>query len=72
MSNPFDDPDAMYLVLVNSENQHSLWPEFVEVPAGWDPVHGPSGRESCLEYVNANWVDMRRQSLVKHAAELAG
>ena len=34
MSNPFEDPEGTYLVLVNDENQHSLWPDFVEVPAG--------------------------------------
>ncbi|WP_415878029.1 MbtH family protein [Mycetohabitans rhizoxinica] len=35
MTNPFDDPNGSFLVLVNSENQHSLWPNFAEVPAGW-------------------------------------
>ncbi|NED92501.1 MbtH family protein, partial [Streptomyces sp. SID11233] len=33
MSNPFENPDGQYSVLVNDENQHSLWPDFVEVPA---------------------------------------
>ncbi|MFF9431953.1 MbtH family protein [Streptomyces sp. NPDC014746] len=62
--NPFDSPDATYSVLVNTDNQHSLWPEFADVPAGWKVVHGPDSRQSCLEYVNANWVDMRPASLV--------
>ena len=34
MNNPFDDPNGTFLVLVNGENQYSLWPSFVEVPAG--------------------------------------
>jgi MbtH protein len=64
MTNPFENPDGSYLVLVNDENQHSLWPEFAEVPAGWRPVHGPAARQDCLDYVNANWTDMRPQSLI--------
>jgi hypothetical protein len=34
VANPFEDPDANYLVLVNDENQHSLWPVFADVPDG--------------------------------------
>jgi MbtH protein len=68
MTNPFDDPDARYVVLVNDEGQHSLWPEFVAVPAGWNQVHGPDSRDSCLDYVEHNWVDMRPASLVRQMA----
>ena len=64
MTNPFENPDGTYLVLVNDENQHSLWPEFAEAPAGWRTVHGPATRQDCLDYVNANWTDMRPQSLI--------
>ena len=63
MTNPFEDPSGTYLVLVNAENQHSLWPEFVEVPAGWTVTFGPSGRQECLDHVEANWTDMRPKSL---------
>jgi MbtH protein len=63
-TNPFDNPEGTFLVLVNDENQHSLWPDFAEVPAGWRVVHGPAGREECLEYVNTHWTDMRPQSLI--------
>ena len=40
MTNPFEDPDGTYVVLVNDENQHSLWPSFVDVPEGWRTAHG--------------------------------
>ncbi|NBH06988.1 MbtH family protein [Amycolatopsis sp. SID8362] len=63
MTNPFEDPDGTYLVLVNAENQHSLWPESAEVPAGWTVAFGPSGRQECLDHVEANWTDMRPKSL---------
>ncbi|WP_410539911.1 MbtH family protein [Streptomyces sp. KL2] len=64
-SNPFEDNDAQYYVLVNDEGQHSLWPAFAEVPAGWTVVHGQDGRQACLDYVNENWTDMRPLSLVR-------
>lgn len=62
--NPFDDPDGTFLVLVNDEGQHSLWPTFAEVPAGWTVVHGPDGRERSLAHVDDHWTDMRPRSLV--------
>lgn len=65
MTNPFDDEDGRFFVLVNDENQHSLWPTFMEVPAGWRVVHGEADRASCLDYVEANWTDMRPRSLVE-------
>ncbi|MEO3754761.1 MbtH family protein [Streptomyces sp. B6B3] len=64
MENPFDDEDGSFLVLVNDENQHSLWPAFAEVPAGWKSVFGESTRKACLEYIEENWTDMRPQSLI--------
>jgi MbtH protein len=65
MTNPFDDPDGRYLVLVNHEGQHSLWPTFVDVPAGWSVVYGEADRASCLDYVERNWTDMRPKSLIE-------
>ncbi len=64
MTNPFEDPDGTYLVLVNDEGQHSLWPAFVAVPAGWRTVHGECSREDALGYVEEHWTDMRPLSLV--------
>ena len=69
MMNPFEDPEAAYLVLVNAENQHSLWPVFIEVPAGWTTAHGPDGRQACLDYIDANWTDMRPASLIRAMEE---
>jgi uncharacterized protein YbdZ (MbtH family) len=65
VANPFEDQDGVYLVLVNAEGQHSLWPAAIAVPAGWTVVHGESGREDCLEYVKRNWTDMRPKSLIE-------
>ncbi|WKX72590.1 MbtH family protein [Streptomyces sp. XD-27] len=62
-SNPFDDADGRFYVLVNEEEQHSLWPSFVEVPDGWRVVFGEDGRQQCLDYVEQNWTDLRPKSL---------
>ncbi|WP_380284003.1 MbtH family protein [Kitasatospora purpeofusca] len=64
MSNPFEDDNAGYLVLVNDENQHSLWPVWIDVPAGWSTVHGEAPRQECLDWIEANWTDIRPASLV--------
>ena len=64
MTNPFEDEEYDYRVLLNKEGQHSLWPAFRDVPAGWTLV-GPTGkRKECLEWIEANWTDMRPKSLV--------
>lgn len=64
MTNPFEDQQAPYLVLVNAEKQHSLWPVFVDVPEGWDIAFGEASRQECLDYVERTWTDMRPQSLI--------
>jgi MbtH protein len=64
-TNPFEDENATYYVLVNDENQHSLWPSFAEVPEGWNVVHGEDSRQNCLEYIENNWTDMRPKSLIE-------
>jgi MbtH protein len=62
-TNPFDDENGQFYVLVNEEDQHSLWPAFAEVPAGWRVAFGVAGRQECLTYVEENWTDMRPRSL---------
>jgi MbtH protein len=64
MSNPFEDENGTYRVLVNDEGQHSLWPSFADIPAGWRVVHDEDSRAACLDYVTKNWTDMRPCSLV--------
>ena len=63
--NPFDDPYAEFLVLVNHEGLHPLWPAFAEVPEGWDVAHDRDTRQACLAYIEENWTDMRPKSLIE-------
>jgi MbtH protein len=63
MTNPFEDRNGSYYVLVNDEEQHSLWPSFAEIPAGWRTALGPAPRDECVAYVETNWTDLRPRSL---------
>ncbi|QJP08938.1 MbtH family protein [Pseudomonas multiresinivorans] len=69
----FDREDAVYKVLVNGEEQYSLWPDYKEVPAGWREAGKRGSKADCLAYVEANWTDMRPLSLrQKMDAQAAG
>ncbi|OBH35454.1 protein mbtH [Mycobacterium sp. E342] len=61
--NPFDDDSRSFVVLVNDEERHSLWPDFADVPAGWRVVYGEADRGACVNYIEQNWTDVRRESL---------
>ncbi len=63
--NPFDDENASFFVLVNDEDQHSLWPAFADKPAGWRVAFGEASRSDCLDYIEQNWSDIRPKSLIK-------
>ncbi|MFE3068789.1 MbtH family protein [Streptomyces sp. NPDC059247] len=68
MTNPFDDADGTFHVVVNDEGQHALWPTFADVPAGWEVVLESAGRSDALAYVELNWTDIRPKSLLAQYA----
>jgi MbtH protein len=57
------DDDARYQVLVNDEEQYSLWLADQDIPAGWRPVGKEGSKAECMEYVDEVWTDMRPRSL---------
>jgi MbtH protein len=59
VSNPFDEQGGAFVVLINNQGQHSLWPAPAEIPAGWSIACERSSREACIEYIGENWTDMR-------------
>lgn len=70
MSVEQDDDMTIYDVVVNHEEQYSIWPQDKAIPLGWQTT-GKSGIKSdCLAYVNEIWTDMRPLSLRKKMAEL--
>lgn len=63
ITNPFDNVDGRFLVLVNDENQHSIWPVFAEIPSGWQVALAETDHASALAWVDEHWTDMRPRSL---------
>ncbi|MCD5987220.1 MULTISPECIES: MbtH family protein [Pseudomonas] len=59
----FDREDALYKVLINQQEQYSLWPDYKAVPAGWREAGKQGSKADCLAYVEQVWTDMRPLSL---------
>lgn len=53
--NPFDDDSLVFRVLVNAQGQYSLWPDFADLPGGWQCCFGPADRAQCLAHVDQHW-----------------
>jgi MbtH protein len=65
------DDSAIYKVVVNHEEQYSIWLADRENPLGWKDV-GKSGiKQECLEYIKEVWTDIRPLSLRKKMEEIA-
>ena len=54
---------SVFKVLVNHEEQYSLWPAAQPAPEGWTQVGPVGAKAECLAYVDAHWTDMRPKSL---------
>ena len=62
-----DTEDSMiYKVVVNHEEQYSIWPQERENPLGWREVGINGKKAECLAYIKEVWTDMRPLSLRKH------
>lgn len=62
MSDEVDD--TPYLVVVNHEEQYSIWPEWkTPLPAGWRAEGKRGSKQECLDHIKAVWTDMRPLSL---------
>ncbi|SEI88849.1 MbtH protein [Cyclobacterium xiamenense] len=65
-----DDDTRQYLVVVNHEEQYSIWPEGRELPLGWQAVGKAGTKQECLDYIEEVWTDMRPLSLRKKMEEM--
>jgi uncharacterized protein YbdZ (MbtH family) len=69
------DPDkedtTIYRVVVNHEEQYSIWPEYKEIPVGWKDVGVVGPKAECLVHIKEVWTDMRPLSLRKKMEEMA-
>ena len=67
-----EETAVVYHVLVNHEEQYSIWPDYKEVPGGWRTVGKTGSKSECLAYIKEIWTDMRPLSLRKQMAEVEG
>ncbi|WP_370416335.1 MbtH family protein [Streptomyces fradiae] len=65
-----DQHEDRFHVVVNHEEQYSVWPTYHDVPQGWRSVGEPAPREECLRRIEELWTDMTPRSL--REAEAAG
>lgn len=68
----FDNEQIQFEVVVNHEEQYSIWPADREIPAGWRKAGKQGNKAECLSYINEVWTDMRPLSLRKKMDEQAG
>jgi MbtH protein len=60
-----DESNITFRVVINDEEQYSIWPEFRENPAGWRNAGKEGTREECVVFIDEVWTDMRPLSLRK-------
>ena len=65
------DDTTIYTVVVNHEEQYSIWPAHKEIPAGWRAVGREGQKPECLQYIEDVWTDMRPLSLRRRMEENA-
>lgn len=66
-----EEDKTIYKVVINHEEQYSIWPADRESPLGWNDVGKSGGKSECLAYIKEVWTDMRPLSLRKHMEGLA-
>ncbi len=64
-----DDDKTVYNVVVNHEEQYSIWPTHREIPAGWKAAGKSGSKKECLDYIDEVWTDMRPLSLRRQMEE---
>ena len=65
-----DDDKTPYRVVINHEEQYSIWPADRETPLGWKAVGKEGTKAECLAYIEEVWTDMRPLSLRKKMEEM--
>jgi MbtH protein len=58
-----DSEQTVFIVVWNAEQQYSIWPEELDLPAGWSAADKRGSKAECLEFIEQVWTDMRPLSL---------
>jgi len=72
MASDEQEDTRQYTVVINHEEQYSIWLTGKQIPAGWRSVGKEGLKADCLQYIDEVWVDMRPLSLRKKMDALAG
>lgn len=64
-----EEDNTIYKVVINHEEQYSIWPADRENPLGWEDVGKSGSKQECLDYIEEVWTDMRPLSLRKKMEE---
>lgn len=59
------DCQEKYHVVKSIEDQYSIWPQYKQIPLGWESIGELRSKEECLNYIEEAWIDMRPLSLRK-------
>ncbi|HZE24997.1 MAG TPA: MbtH family protein, partial [Blattabacteriaceae bacterium] len=70
-SNAEKEDTTIYKVVMNHEEQYSIWPDYKGIPRGWTHVGKTGPKAECLAYIKEVWTDMRPLSLRKKMEEFA-
>lgn len=62
----------LYVVVVNGQEQYSIWFAYRDPPAGWTALTKPAERQACLDYIKEHWLDIRPRSLREQTAYAPG
>lgn len=65
MSDGIEEDITIYNVVMNHEEQYSIWPAERDIPNGWHAVGKSGSKDECLSYIDHSWIDMRPLSLRK-------
>lgn len=66
------DDKTVFKVVINHEEQYSIWPAQRKAPNGWREVGKQGSKQECLDYIEEVWTDMRPLSLRKWMEEQKG
>lgn len=66
----WDDENAIFFVVVNHEEQYSIWPADRELPLGWKKEGFQGNKQACLDHIETVWTDMRPLSLRRQMEEM--
>lgn len=69
MASDEQEDTTIYKVVVNHEEQYSIWPEYRDNPLGWRDAGKVGLKAECLAHIEEVWTDMRPLSLRKQLAE---